>query len=207
MAQVERGANRIYGTERDRPPLTKYGVGFGCSSTAGVSLILALVVLVAGDTLAQQSDTLASLSGVWTVGRYPLGIVLAVFAIALLFERRRAVRSRRRRWLAVGAALSVVLWCAFTAVLWLFVDVSENFGATYGPLAGTIAILLWTFFTAIAILLGLAFAAQLEAVRAGVKGTRVLRDQWEDDVLGADDPSAIEAPEQPPAGRAGRGAR
>ena len=54
-----------------------------------------------------------------------------------------------------------------------WIGATENFGATYGPLAGTIAILLWTFLTAVAVLLGLAFAAQLEAVRAGVTATRV----------------------------------
>jgi hypothetical protein len=46
-------------------------------------------------------------------------------------------------------------------------------GATYGPLAGTIGLLLWTFLTSVALFLGLAFSAQLEAVRAGVPGPRV----------------------------------
>ena len=66
-----------------------------------------------------------------------------------------------------------MLWLAFTGVLALLVGASANFGATYGPLAGTIAVLLWTFLSAVALLLGLAFAAQLEAVRAGVTATRV----------------------------------
>ena len=38
----------------------------------------------------------------------------------------------------------------------------------YGPLTGVIALLLWAQLTSIAIFLGLALAAQLEAVRAGV---------------------------------------
>ena len=63
------------------------------------------------------------------------------------------------------------------AALALWIGATENFGATYGPLAGTIAILLWTFLTAVAVLLGLAFAAQLEAVRAGVTATRVEREE------------------------------
>ena len=37
--------------------------------------------------------------------------------------------------------------------------------------------LLWTFLSAVALMLGLAFAAQLEAVRAGVTATRVERDE------------------------------
>jgi hypothetical protein len=38
-------------------------------------------------------------------------------------------------------------------------------------------VLLWTLLSAIAVLLGLAFAAQLEAVRAGVTATRVEREE------------------------------
>jgi uncharacterized BrkB/YihY/UPF0761 family membrane protein len=54
---------------------------------------------------------------------------------------------------------------------------TDNFGTTYGSLAGTIALLLWTLLSAVALFLGLAFAAQLEAVRAGVTATRVERDE------------------------------
>ena len=57
----------------------------------------------------------------------------------------------------------------FTGLLALYLDVSSGtFGRTYGPLTGIIAILIWSFLTSLAIYLGLAFAAQLEAVRAGV---------------------------------------
>ena len=47
-------------------------------------------------------------------------------------------------------------------------NVSKTFGQTYGSLAGLVALQLWTFFSALAILYGVAVAAQLEAVRAGV---------------------------------------
>jgi uncharacterized BrkB/YihY/UPF0761 family membrane protein len=69
--------------------------------------------------------------------------------------------------------MSVLLWFVFTGLLALYLDLSSGtFGRTYGPLTGIIAILLWTFLTSLAIYLGLAFAAQLEAVRAGVPGPR-----------------------------------
>ena len=53
------------------------------------------------------------------------------------------------------------------AALALYIQATDQFGATYGPIAGTIGVLLWTFFTSVALFVGLAFAAQLEAVRAG----------------------------------------
>ena len=62
----------------------------------------------------------------------------------------------------------MVLWFAFTGLLALYVGESREFGETYGPLAGFIGLLLWSFVSALALFLGLAVAAQLEAERAGV---------------------------------------
>jgi uncharacterized BrkB/YihY/UPF0761 family membrane protein len=59
-----------------------------------------------------------------------------------------------------------------TMALTGFFQLSSTFGQTYGPLAGFVALLLWTLLTSIALLYGVAIAAQLEAVRAGVPSPR-----------------------------------
>jgi YihY family inner membrane protein len=172
FGQLERGANRIYGIERDRPPLRKYLVAAVLMLTAGVAAVLAAVLLVAGEALTRA----AGWGSAFGVLRWPVAIALVVVALALLFEVAPRRRQPEASWLAVGSGLSALLWLAFTGILALLVGASENFGVTYGPLAGTIAVLLWTLLSAVAVLLGLAFAAQLEAVRAGVTATRVARD-------------------------------
>ena len=60
------------------------------------------------------------------------------------------------------------MWTLCTVALALAFGLSTTFGRTYGPLAGIVALQLWTFLSALAILYGVAVAAQLEAVRAGV---------------------------------------
>ena len=50
----------------------------------------------------------------------------------------------------------------------LYVALSGDFSATYGPLAGIMALLLWATATGVALLFGLAVAAQLEGARAGI---------------------------------------
>ena len=173
FGQLERGANRIYGVERDRPPARKYATAAALMLTAGVATVLAAVLLVAGSTLADA----AGWGIAFKVLRWPVALGLVVTALALLFDVAPRRRQPEASWLAVGSSVSAVLWLIFLGVLAVFVGVSPNFGATYGPLAGTIAVLLWTFASAVALLLGLAFAAQLEAVRAGVTATRVERDE------------------------------
>ena len=104
-------------------------------------------------------------------------MALVVTSVALLFKLAPRRRQPDWSWLAFGAAVSALLWLAFMGVLKLYIEATDNFGATYGPIAGTIGVLLWAFAAAVALFLGLAFAAQLEAVRAGVPAPRTERDR------------------------------
>ena len=70
--------------------------------------------------------------------------------------------------MALGSAVALILWVVLTGLLAAFVRTSGSFGAVYGPLTAVMALLLWALMTGIALLLGLSFAAQLEAVRAGI---------------------------------------
>ncbi len=170
MGQIERGANRIYGVERDRPSVAKYGRAALLAMSAGVASVGALVLVVAGselgDALADNggSDVLES---VWSIGRWPLGAVLVIGAAALLFEKSPNRSQPELSWLAFGSGLSVVMWFAFTGILAGYLEISKDFGETYGPLAGFIGLMLWALLTALALFAGLAVAAQLEAIRAG----------------------------------------
>jgi uncharacterized BrkB/YihY/UPF0761 family membrane protein len=79
--------------------------------------------------------------------RWPLSILFLVIAVALLFKAGPKQRQPAASWLAVGSALSVLLWFAFTGLLALYLGLSTTFGPTYGPLAGMIGILAWALLT------------------------------------------------------------
>jgi len=176
MAQVERGANRIYGVERDRPFVRKYATALLLALTAGLLALLSLVLLVGGAAIREALDGGQTFDLVWAIARWPVGLAFVVGSVSLLFEYSPRRRQPEASWLAFGAAAAAALWLAFMAVLALYIGATESFGATYGPLAGTIGVLLWSFLTSIALFLGLAFAAQLEAVRAGAPEPRADRE-------------------------------
>jgi len=170
MGQIERGANRIYGVERDRPSVAKYTRATLLALSAGIAMFGALVLVVAGSELRSAltengwSDVLGT---VWSVARWPLGAILVAAAAALLFERSPNRSQPEASWLAFGSGLSVLMWFAFTGILAGYLELSKDFGETYGPLAGFIGLMLWALLTAFALFAGIAVAAQLEAIRAG----------------------------------------
>jgi YihY family inner membrane protein len=164
MGQIERGFNRIYGIEKDRPTAQKYGRAFVLALGAGSGLALAFFVFAIG----RRSDTANSvLHSTWPWVRWPLGLAVAMIALSALLRWSPRRRQPAWSWLMFGALVCVGGWVLVTVALSLALNASSNFGTTYGPLAGIVALQLWTFFSAIAIFFGAAVAAQLEAVRAG----------------------------------------
>ncbi len=172
MAQVERGTNRIYGIRRDRPARAKYGRAAVLTALLAVPTGLGFLLLVAGGAFAQAMTDVygwgSPLRTWWNVLRWPAGLALLVLTIAVLLDHSPRRRQPALSWLALGAGVSVVLCMAATAGLGLYVEASGSFGSTYGPLAGIVALLLWSLMASVAFFYGAAVCAQLEAMRTRV---------------------------------------
>ncbi|HZP30551.1 MAG TPA: YihY/virulence factor BrkB family protein [Acidimicrobiia bacterium] len=166
MGQIERGLNRLYGVERDRPTVAKYAHATVLAATAGALAVVAFVALALGSGVRELTGS-SFVAHVWAVARWPLAVAATAASVALLFERAPRRHQPAWSWLAYGSGVAVALWLVFTALLGVFFSASSAFGQTYGPLAGIVALQLWAFLSACALLYGGALAAQLEAVRAG----------------------------------------
>ena len=165
MGQLERGLNRLYGVERDRPSVQKYGLALVLAISAGTLVAVAFGCLAFGREIFHTDNS--AVNTAWAMARWPLGLVLITVAVTLLFRFSPRRRQPRLSWLSFGAGVSVLLWAVVTVGLGMFYRFSSSFGQTYGPLAGLIALLLWCLLSAMALLFGAAVAAQLESVRAG----------------------------------------
>ncbi len=167
MGQLERGFNRIYGVEQDRPTVRKYGRALVLALTAGALGCVAFAALALGKSIGDSIDNSAA-NTAWAIARWPVALALVTVAITMLLRSSPRRHQPGLSWLAFGAGVSALLWVACTLGLGLFFTVSTSFGKTYGPLAGIVGLLIWALLSSISVLFGGAIAAQLEAVRAGV---------------------------------------
>ncbi|HZB78877.1 MAG TPA: YihY/virulence factor BrkB family protein [Actinomycetota bacterium] len=168
MTQLERAANRIYGVEEERTPRRRYGLAFALAGTVEVMLVLGLAVIVAGGSIGEGSNGSAPQgAGIWSVIRWPVGVALVALAMTIIFKVIPNRRQPQFSWLLSGTTVSVAAWVVATVLLGLFYEHATLLGESYGPLLGIIALLVWGYATGVAVLFGLAFAAQLEAERAG----------------------------------------
>jgi YihY family inner membrane protein len=198
MAQIERGANRIYGVERDRPSVAKYTRATVLMLVAGVPALFGFLLLVAGRPFGEAAERHWGWEGevrvAWDFVRWPLSLVLTVIAVGLLFRYAPRRHQPALSWLLFGAVVATVLWWLASILLAGYVRLSGQFGATYGGLTAIMALLLWANLTGLALFIGVAFAAQLEAKRVGVRRP-AKQDVWK--------PAVVQR--QPPKQRSGRG--
>jgi YihY family inner membrane protein len=171
MAQVERGANRIYGIRRDRKALAKYGRAAVLTAVlagpVGTGFLMIVGGKAFGEAMAEGYGWSDDAVLWWEVLRWPVGLALLVLTIAVLLDHAPRRRQPALSWLALGSGIAVLLSAVATVGLALYVSLSGSFGSVYGPLAGVFALLLWALLSSIALFLGTAVCAQLEALRAG----------------------------------------
>ena len=141
---------------------------------AGLPALASFLLLVAGGAIGASMQRWyhwsAATTTTWNLLRWPVSLGLIVVTVSLLFRYAPRRQQPGLSWLMVGAGLATALWWLISLLLAAFVTQSSDFGATYGPLTGVMALLLWANLTGIALFLGIAFTAQLEARRARGSG-------------------------------------
>lgn len=205
MAQVERGANRIYGIQRDRPAISKYARGFVLALVAGLPALLGFLLLVGGgavgEALAATYHWGGDLHTWWSVLRWPVGLLLTWASYTILLAHAPNRRQPTRPWLAAGGLIAIVLWTAVTLLLALYAGRAGAFRSTYGPLTSVFALLLWAYLTAVALLFGVAFCAQIEAVRAGDSAPTMTEEHLRSTGRASREAVAVASGDPPPAAR------
>lgn len=162
FGQIERGANRIYGIEQDRPSLEKYRQALALFGAAFVLFAAGFFVVgLLHDIDAPGPDAL------WIVVRGLALFAAAAVVFAVVFRVSPRRHQPEESWLVVGSSIATIAWTLATVGLALFWRLGSTFGDTYGPLAGLMALTLWSYLISIGLFIGVAFAAQLEAVRSG----------------------------------------
>ncbi|MDP3155763.1 MAG: YihY/virulence factor BrkB family protein [Archangium sp.] len=141
----------------------------------GAVLLLASVVAsVVGAGLIEQVGSSLGFDAfaearLWGVIRWPMAVGSLVLLAALAYRILPDIRPRASASLW-GAAVATVLFLAGSRLFAIYAEKFADFGPTYGALAGGVVLLLWSWLSAIAFIVG-------GEVTAALPGARPRRDR------------------------------
>jgi membrane protein len=126
------------------------------AAALGIAVLVFLPTVISFVGLSEYSAALINALSILLL------VVLVGGAIALLYRFGPSRRSPPRQRIFPGAVLATALWLIASVGLSFYVSHIASFGVTYGSLGAVVAIMLWFYISAYAVLLGAELNAQLE---------------------------------------------
>jgi membrane protein len=143
--------NSAYGVSERRPQWKIYTMAFAVMLGAALLALLAALVAVVVPLAARQ------LGASWQplVGwlRLPVATFLMMIVWATIYYVLPNV-TQTVRLIMPGSVAGVIVWLAATLVFSFYVSQFGNFGITYGALGGIVILLVWMWFSSLALMLG-----------------------------------------------------
>src|SRR4051794_13731137 len=118
-----------------------------------------------------------------SIGYWPVVVLISLALLASLYHLSVPVRTPWRRALP-GALLGLIVWVAGSIVLRIWLTWAFRETATYGPLSAPVAVLVFLYLTALAILLGAELNAEIDRLWPTRATAEARREESEQAVAG-----------------------
>lgn len=166
MGAITETLNAAYGVSERRPWWKTRLVSVSLTITLSVLIILALVIVLYG---GQLGDYLAASLGysswftfVWKILQWPIALFFLFVFFNLIYYFGPAKRPQQKRWCMVGTIVAVGLWLLISFGFRIYLHYFDSYSVTYGSLGAVIVLMLWFYFTGLAILVGGEINSELE---------------------------------------------
>lgn len=156
---VMSGLNAAYEVQEDRPWWMSTLTAAGLTLTLAILVATSLVVLFYGRELAQNLLERAGLPAnpelAWQLIHWPILAGLLLVAFAILYRFAPNLRDRQLRWSTPGAVIAMLLWLGASGLFRAYVSFEQTrYRQVYGSTGAVAILLLWFYFTGVAILIG-----------------------------------------------------
>jgi membrane protein len=149
--------NIAYEVPETRPYWRTRLLAIGLALLVGSLVVLGLAGTLVGpkfgDLLVTHAHIHPLFSILWPYMRWTIVLASIVFAVELLYFWAPNVKQKFICTLP-GSFLGVGVWIAASFGLGVYIREFANYNATYGTLGGVIALMLWFYLSAVAILVG-----------------------------------------------------
>ena len=166
MSAVMDTLNAAFKVQETRSLVKQYAVATALTVAITLLLVVAIVIVVFGDTIIMALSLGHMLAILWEALEWPVALALILFALAITYYFAPNVRDRRWHWITPGGVVAVILWIAASIALRIYFHFFHSYNGTYGSLAAVIVLLLWFYISGIAVLAGAALHGVLRSLAA-----------------------------------------
>jgi membrane protein len=162
MKAIIDALNVVYDEKEKRGFLKLNLVSLLFTIVAILSLMIALAAVVVAPIIVSAIGLSSLVSLAIVVVRWPLLLVLATVALALIYRYGPSRREARWQWLSVGSAAAAIGWLISSVLFSWYLANFGAYNATYGSLGAAVGMMMWMWISAIVILLGGELNAEIE---------------------------------------------
>ena len=166
MGAISDTLNAAYGVKEDRPWWKVRLVAIFLTIMVTVFIVVALAIVLygghIGDRVAAHFGFSAAFTIAWKILQWPIAIVFLLLTFDLIYYFAPNDRRPKRKWWTAGAVTAVVLWLLVSFGFRLYLHFFNSYSVTYGSLGALIVLMLWFYFTGLAILIGGEINSELE---------------------------------------------
>ena len=166
MGALLKAVNRAYDRIETRPFWKRRLIALVLVVATGLVLAGAFLLIVFGGDLGEAIVRRTGLGDtfklVWNIVRWPIAFGAVLLFNGLVYHLAPDLPQRSWRWLTPGSLVAALAWLALSGLFALYTSYSSSYSRTYGSIAGAIILLLWLYYSALAILFGAELNAELE---------------------------------------------
>jgi membrane protein len=165
MTSIVSALNIAYDIPESRPWWKVRLIAIALTIALVVFVLLSFLLIVAGPNAGRWLTGWLGLSDVfdtvWRLARWPLVFALATTGIAIVFYYAPDA-DQDWVWVTPGSIVTTLLWVLFSMGFRIYVTQVGDYTATYGALAGAAILLLWLYFSGLALLIGGELNSEIE---------------------------------------------
>jgi membrane protein len=174
MGAISETLNSAYNVKETRPWWKTRLVAVGLTFALAILIVSALALLLYGFEIADAIAGWAGLSGAftitWKILQWPIILFFILLAFNLIYYFAPDLKQQEWKWVTPGSIAGAALWLLISFGFKTYLKYFNSYSATYGSLGALIIMMLWFYFTGLAILIGGEVNSEIEnaAANAGV---------------------------------------
>ncbi|MGI9066410.1 MAG: YihY/virulence factor BrkB family protein [Pyrinomonadaceae bacterium] len=171
MGAISDTLNAAYAVKEKRAWWKVRLVAIVLTIMVSILIVVALAIVLFGGQIGERVAMHFGLSGaftiVWKILQWPIALFFLLLTFDLIYSFAPDVRRRKRKWWTLGAITAVVMWLLVSFGFRLYLHFFNSYSVTYGSLGALIVLMLWFYFTGLAILIGGEINSELEQSAQG----------------------------------------